>query len=318
MGEYAFVLVAVLLLAAGAYKLLGKPTGQASIEAKRWLEGEGATPNGGGAAGGTHGGGSSNTGLPVTGFRGIRFEDPAKPGSPSPPVASRDDKTVTGSKPGTFADAVDQYFKTLPPASPRRAASERGLPPALPNPAWEAVIHAKTPDEKRHALRVLSDTTNPALDRGMVGDGNCVYAALTTADTLTTGAMAAPTPYANQGAAEVTVGDALADIHANGTFEKAMELDPRKPQLSPTDLKEGQIAYLFAQGYDGEEQGHAMLVTNVGGEMIVVNNQGMNKEAPPGRDLETLDQFANTWRKKVPGNNRYLVVVTNQHIPYVR
>lgn len=272
MGEYAFVLVAVLLLAAGAYKLLGKPTGQASIEAKRWLEGEGATPNGGGAAGGTHGGGSSNTGLPVTGFRGIRFEDPAKPGSPSPPVASRDDKTVTGSKPGTFADAVDQYFKTLPPASPRRAASERGLPPALPNPAWEAVIHAKTPDEKRHALRVLSDTTNPALDRGMVGDGNCVYAALTTADTLTTGAMAAPTPYANQGAAEVTVGDALADIHANGTFEKAMELDPRKPQLSPTDLKEGQIAYLFAQGYDGEEQGHAMLVTNVGGEMIVVNN----------------------------------------------
>lgn len=44
----------------------------------------------------------------------------------------------------------------------------------------------------------------------------------------------------------------------------------------------------------------------------------MNKEAPPGRDLETLDQFANTWRKKVPGNNRYLVVVTNQHIPYVR
>lgn len=61
LGEYALILIAILLLAGGAYKLLGNPTGQSAVEARRWLDGEGATMSGGGSAGSSTGAGSHST-----------------------------------------------------------------------------------------------------------------------------------------------------------------------------------------------------------------------------------------------------------------
>ena len=45
LGEYALILVAILLLAGGAYKLLGNPTGKSATEARRWLEGKSREPD---------------------------------------------------------------------------------------------------------------------------------------------------------------------------------------------------------------------------------------------------------------------------------
>lgn len=59
LGEYALLLVAILLLAALAYKALGNPTSIAAVDAKGWLDGEGATRSGGRASGGGAPGGGA-------------------------------------------------------------------------------------------------------------------------------------------------------------------------------------------------------------------------------------------------------------------
>lgn len=60
--EYALILVAVLLVTAGSWKLLGPRLGSRSEAAGRVVSGEGPSGGGGGPGGGTGGGGGDVTG----------------------------------------------------------------------------------------------------------------------------------------------------------------------------------------------------------------------------------------------------------------